>query len=108
MSLKKVLPILLALILILIPMTEVMASESYTTLKFCSKGDHVNKLQKELQDKGYYNKAIDGIYGLATEKAVINFQIDNGLRIDGFPGVETKKALYSKANTNSRQAHSTI
>lgn len=106
MKMKKTLPILLVLIFVLMPMTEVMASESYPILKFCSKGNQVYKLQRELQNKGYYTIAIDGIFGLTTEKAVIDFQKDNGLRIDGFAGPETQKALYRKANTNLGQANS--
>lgn len=65
------------------------------TLKFGNRGSQVARLQQELQNKRYYNGSIDGIYGKSTEMAVINFQKDNGLIIDGIAGKQTLKALYS-------------
>lgn len=81
--------------------TEVFASE-YGTLKFCSKGKNVTKLQQELKNQGYYHYAVDGIYGKITERAVINFQIKNKIRIDGIAGKQTQSKLYGASNTPSR------
>ena len=60
---------------------------------FGSRGDEVTAIQRKLSERGYYFAGIDGIYGKSTENAVINFQKDNGLRIDGIAGSETLKAL---------------
>lgn len=60
---------------------------------FGSRGDEVTAIQRKLSERGYYFAGIDGIYGKSTENAVINFQKDNGLRIDGIAGGETLKAL---------------
>lgn len=102
MNRKRVLSIIIALLL-LMPTTGVFANENYTTLRFCSKGNEVVKLQQELQNRGYYSSSIDGIFGIITERAVINFQRDNGLVIDGFAGKQTQTALYNKPSTVSRE-----
>lgn len=60
---------------------------------FGSRGDEVTAIQRALSERGYYYAGIDGIYGKSTENAVINFQKDNGLRIDGIAGNETLAAL---------------
>lgn len=102
MSMKKrILSFLVALVLVLAPMTEVFASDNYVNLEFTSKGNQVSKLQQELKNLGYYKIAVDGIFGLVTEKAVINFQKDNKLRIDGIAGKQTQGALYNRSTTTT-------
>lgn len=73
------------------------SSSNSTALKFGSKGNEVSKLQQALQSRGYYKGAIDGIYGKGTQTAVINFQKDNGLAVDGIAGGRTQSALNSNA-----------
>ena len=60
---------------------------------FGSRGDEVSAIQRALSERGYYYAGVDGIYGKSTENAVIEFQKDNGLRIDGIAGTETLNAL---------------
>ena len=62
-------------------------------LKKGSKGDEVVTLQKKLKQWGYYNGAVDGIFGSGTEKAVQYFQRKNGLAADGVVGTKTAAAL---------------
>ncbi|WP_347861095.1 NlpC/P60 family protein [Salimicrobium sp. PL1-032A] len=64
------------------------------------RGQAVSSLQSELSQKGYYTYAIDGIYGSITKNAVMSFQADQGLAVDGIAGPSTKSAL-SSSNTNS-------
>ena len=97
MQKKMIISILLILLLLTAISTEVFASE-YKLLKFGSRGNDVIKLQRELQNRGYYNYNIDGIYGKITERAVINYQIDNKLRIDGLAGKETQSKLYGSSS----------
>lgn len=61
--------------------------------KLGSKGEDVKKIQNKLKEKGYYNGAIDGIFGNKTKDAVIRFQKDKGLTQDGIVGSKTLKAL---------------
>jgi N-acetylmuramoyl-L-alanine amidase len=89
---KKIVSVLL-LTLILAMSMQVSASGYYRTMQFTHKGEDVLELQKALKQMGYYNFDLDGIYGKVTEKAVIDFQIDQGIRIDGIAGAETQKTL---------------
>lgn len=58
-------------------------------LKLGSQGDWVSKLQTELNAKGGYGLAVDGIYGEKTEAAIKDYQGKQGLDIDGIVGPET-------------------
>ena len=62
-------------------------------LKQGSNGGEVKELQRRLKEWGYYNGAVDGIYGKGTVEAVKKFQQKNGLKADGIAGIETYKAL---------------
>lgn len=62
-------------------------------LKKGSRGDEVVTLQKKLKQWGYYDGAVDGVFGSATQKAVQFFQRKNGLTADGVVGTKTAAAL---------------
>ena len=68
-----------------------------------STGATVTELQTSLKSWGYYNGAIDGIYGSRTESAVKYFQRTNGLAVDGQAGDKTLAALgiYEKPSAGS-------
>ncbi len=59
------------------------------TLKFGSTGTNVKLIQSLLSQIGYNPGPIDGIYGSQTEKAVAQFQLDQGLTPDGIVGTNT-------------------
>lgn len=57
-------------------------------------GDDVKKLQEALISKGYLRKGEnDGDFGVITLGAVLAFQFENDLEVDGAVGRETQKAL---------------
>ena len=58
-------------------------------IKKGSKGIDVKDLQEYLMDKGYYIGSIDSIFGNMLERAVILFQYDTGLVVDGIVGAKT-------------------
>ena len=58
-----------------------------------STGNEVIQIQTRLKNWGYYNGAIDGIYGYETYRAVRQFQSKNGLAVDGVAGSATLSAL---------------
>ena len=62
-------------------------------LKQGSKGSEVKEVQRRLKLWGYYDGAVDGVFGAGTKKAVIAFQKKNGLTADGVVGKATYKAL---------------
>lgn len=61
--------------------------------KIGSQGDGVTQIQTKLKDMGLYTGNIDGIFGSNTQKAVKQFQSNNGLAADGIAGPKTLDAL---------------
>jgi peptidoglycan hydrolase-like protein with peptidoglycan-binding domain len=55
----------------------------------------VRALQRRLLRAGYAPGPIDGRYGPRTEHAVIGFQANHGLQVDGIAGRQTSRALAS-------------
>ncbi len=62
-------------------------------LKQGATGGEVKELQRRLKQWGYYNGAVDGVYGKQTVEAVKYFQRKNGLTPDGVAGKATYAAL---------------
>ena len=62
-------------------------------LKRGASGGEVKELQRRLKMWGYYNGAVDGVYGSGTVAAVKAFQKKNGLTVDGIAGKATFAAL---------------
>lgn len=56
-------------------------------------GEEVKSMQRKLRQWGYYDGAVDGIFGSGTRRAVIKFQQKNGLTADGIVGEQTAAAL---------------
>ena len=71
--------------------------------KYGSRGDEVTQIQTKLKRWGYYNGAIDGIYGTKTQDAVKYFQRKNGLTVDGIAGTKTLQAMgiFNSSNSSS-------
>ena len=67
--------------------------ENRTVLRKGMRGADVSELQQLLKDAGYDPGEIDGIYGAKTMRAVIMFQEDHGLDMDGVAGPLTMAAL---------------
>lgn len=64
-----------------------------------SRGQEVVNIQSRLSNWGYYDGAVDGIYGYRTFTAVKEFQRKNGLKVDGIAGSQTLAALGLPAGT---------
>ena len=74
--------------------------------KVGSKGEDVKKIQNKLKEKGYYNGAVDGVFGNKTKDAVIKFQKDKGLTQDGIVGSKTLNALGITSQSNQTGKYS--
>ena len=87
-GLRRLGAVVAVLLVVLLPLAADAA-----VLKRGSRGDEVVTLQKKLKQWGYYDGAMDGIFGAVTEKAVQYFQRKNGLTADGVVGAKTAAAL---------------
>ena len=87
-GLRRLGAVVAVLLVVLLPLAADAA-----VLKRGSRGDEVVTLQKKLKQWGYYDGAVDGVFGAGTEKAVQYFQRKNGLVADGIVGTKTAAAL---------------
>lgn len=76
-------------------------------LKVGSRDPEVVNLQTKLKEKNYYTSTVDGIYGSLTKNAVIKFQQDNRLLVDGIAGPQTLIALYKSTSNPSEPSTQT-
>jgi N-acetylmuramoyl-L-alanine amidase len=53
-------------------------------------------MQSDLKTLGYYDGAIDGLFGSLTYDAVQALQTDAGIEVDGVVGDDTAKAIQDK------------
>ena len=86
----RMLTAVVCLLLCLLPLAEA----AYGTLRRGSSGDLVLLMQIKMNELGY-GLVEDGKYGAKTAARVREFQIINGLRVDGVAGEETLSKLYS-------------
>lgn len=84
-------------IILLFPIVTVYAGQVF--LKQGMSGDNVLMLQKQLQKYGYYKGSLDRKFGPNTYNAVIKFQSDHNLKVDGIVGLETSRALDNYKST---------
>lgn len=81
------------------PPTEMVAYAA--VYKQGSRGETVKTIQTKLKNWGYYNGAVDGIFGSKTKEAVKYFQRKNKLTVDGIVGNATLKALGMSTSQSS-------
>ena len=77
---------------------------TYTNLKLGSSGQAVTNLVTELKNQGYYTGDITSNYTSAVRAAVMAFQKDKGLTVDGIAGQKTQEALYGTSGNGGSSA----
>ena len=82
-------------------------NESQALSKYGSNSDEVRQIQQKLKNWGYYNGAVDGIFGSKTLNAVKLFQQKNGLKVDGVAGPKTLAAMGINSSSSSGSASNT-
>ena len=87
--------------------TKGIASTGYETLEYGSEGEAVRKLQNRLQALGYAPGYTDGKFGPSTEAAVMAFQSNNNLTVDGKAGPATQRKLYG-TSAKSQVTYATL
>ena len=93
LSKRKLLAALLVLFAVNIALILLVQSARAATYRQGSSGEQVRLIQEKLKRWGYYDGAVDGIFGSATAKAVQYFQKTNNLQVDGVVGPQTLAAL---------------
>ena len=86
---KSVRVIVLSLLLVSL----LALSASASVVAWGSRGSQVSLVQQKLKQYGYYDGAVDGVFGKETYNAVVWFQEKNGLKADGAVGPSTAVAL---------------
>lgn len=90
---KRLIAALCALFVLNILIIALAQSAQAATYRQGSSGEAVRTIQDKLKRWGYFDGAVDGVYGPQTESAVKGFQRKNGLTPDGVAGAATLKAL---------------
>ena len=98
---KSILAITLSVVIVSLSATFINVS---TLSKYGSRGDEVREIQSRLQKWGYDIKKVDGIFGSNTQKAVTQFQKNNGLKQDGIAGKNTLEKMGISSNSASGSA----
>lgn len=80
-------------VLAVLLLTSLLVTAVSASYKRGSSGETVKQIQTKLKQWGYYDGAVDGVFGSGTEKAVKYFQQKNGLTADGKVGQATMDAL---------------
>lgn len=75
---------------------------NFEPLKIGDHGEEVKKLQVKLQKLGFYLGDIDGSFGPITQKAVMSYQSQNNLQIDGIAGQKTMAHLNYNKNKKGK------
>lgn len=90
---KKLILALTAIFTLNILLIALAQAASAATYDRGSSGELVREMQRRLKEWGYYDGAVDGVFGGETEEAVEEFQRVNGLEVDGRVGPATLTAL---------------
>lgn len=70
-------------------------TEQYAPLAYGSRGDAVRAIQQPLLNLGYYDYAVDGIFGFRTQYAVRLLQTDLGLNVTGVADEDLQRIILS-------------
>lgn len=72
-------------------------------LKLGMRGSGVKNLQNNLNSLGYHAGSADGIFGQNTKNAVVAFQRDHGLSVDGIAGPATLSKINAQLSQSSNR-----
>ena len=83
--------------LLILPLLSLLLTLTFTadaaTITMGSRGERVALIQQRLREWGYYDGQVDGVFGRETYNAVVRFQRQNKLAVDGQVGKNTAAAM---------------
>lgn len=83
----------MAVVLLVGTLLFALSPSAQATVYWGSRGAEVRSVQTKLKQWGYYDGAVDGVFGQDTYDAVVRFQRKNGLAVDGVAGPATLAAM---------------
>lgn len=92
---KKYISILALTTTLLSSSLQITANASGDLISFGSWHSEVPKIQQTLSNKGYFKHDVTGYFGSITKNAVMNFQKDQKISVDGIVGPVTRSKLYT-------------
>ena len=90
---KRVLLILLAAVMLIWLPSTALATERYQILKIGDEDSYVSDLQEQLKTLGYFDHKVTGYFGTVTQQAVIDYQSEHDLVVDGKAGPNTLASI---------------
>ena len=94
---SMVMPVLA--VMLVLPAGEAFAAG---LLRLGSRGPEVTRVQQELKNRGYFTHwRTTDYFGTITQNAVIRFQRDNRLLVDGIVGQQTRTALFGNQSSGA-------
>lgn len=79
----------------------VLAVECDDVLKIGDENKYVTELQSRLIELGYMSGIATGYFGTVTQQALISYQKEHHLRVDGKAGPDTLSSIYGRSYTIS-------
>ncbi|MDD5016628.1 MAG: peptidoglycan-binding protein [Eubacteriales bacterium] len=93
---KKLLLVLSVMLVLLSFPATAFATQRYEILKIGDEDEFVEDLQNKLKALGYFDHSVTGYFGTVTQQAVIDYQADHSLTVDGKAGPETLKSIFGE------------
>ena len=93
MNKKRILLILATILMMISFPATALATERYQILKIGDEDNYVSDLQTQLQTLGYFDHTVTGYFGTVTQQAVIDYQSEHGLVVDGKAGPNTLSSI---------------
>ena len=99
MNKRLILLVLSVMLVILSFPATAFATERYEILKIGDQDEYVNDLQNKLKELGFFDHKVTGYYGTVTQQAVMDYQSDNSLAVDGKAGPQTLRSIFGSDYT---------
>lgn len=98
---KRIIALIIASLLLISCMVAYAEASKFDPIQAGSDRQAVKEVQNRLIELGFLNESADGIFGKATERAILAFQLSQGLRRNGVVDEKTYAALENPKTGNA-------